>query len=82
MLAAAIDWTPIGVALAAGIPSTVAAVLSFLNRRQLKTPSGDSLGAVAERTHALVAVGVATGSVIAKEQARARAKDEAAPDAE
>jgi hypothetical protein len=26
-------------------------VLAYLNRRQIRTPSGDSIGALAERTH-------------------------------
>ena len=41
------------------IPATLAAVLGYLNRRQIRTPSGDSLGEVAERTHDLAAVSVA-----------------------
>ena len=45
--------------LIAAIGSTIAAVMGSLNRRNLKTPSGDSIGAVAERTHDLAAVGVA-----------------------
>ena len=45
--------------LIAAIGSTIAAVLGAVNRRSLQTPSGDRIGAVAERTHDLAAVSVA-----------------------
>lgn len=54
-----IDWTPILAALAAGLPGIVASVLGFMNRRELRTPSGDRLGSIVERTHHLAEVGAA-----------------------
>lgn len=37
--------------LIAAFPASLAAILAYLNRRQIRTPSGDSIGALAERTH-------------------------------
>jgi hypothetical protein len=37
--------------LIAAFPASLAAILAYLNRRQIRTPSGDSIGAIAERTH-------------------------------
>lgn len=55
-----INWTQV---LLVGIPAYigalaagVAAVITALNRRNLKTPSGDRIGNVVERTHDLAAV--------------------------
>lgn len=63
VLAVTVNWTQI---LIVGVPAyiaalggAVAAVVGAMNRRALQTPSGDSIGAVAERTHDLAAVGVA-----------------------
>lgn len=55
----AIDWTAILVALIAAVPATIAAVVALLNRRSLRTPSGDSIGAVAERAEHMTNAGVA-----------------------
>ena len=33
------------------IPATIAAVVGYLNHRQIRTPSGDRLGVVLERAH-------------------------------
>lgn len=54
-----VDWTTVIVALIASLPAILAAIFSYLNRRQLKVPSGDRLGAVMERTHDLSAADVA-----------------------
>lgn len=43
----------------AALGSAAAMVIGALNRQSLRTPSGDRIGAVAERTHDLAAVGVA-----------------------
>ena len=48
-----IDWTNVIVAAIAATPPTV---LALLNRRSLRTPSGDPIGHVVERTHDLAAV--------------------------
>jgi hypothetical protein len=45
------QWPDVMLALIASIPATLAAVLSYLNRRQMRTPSGDSIGTQVERTH-------------------------------
>jgi hypothetical protein len=55
VLLAAVDWTPIIAAAVASLPGCLAAFVSLLNRREIKTPSGDSLGRVAERTHDMTA---------------------------
>lgn len=47
------------IALIAGLPAIIAAVFAGLVHRQVKTPSGDTLGEVAERTHDLSAADVA-----------------------
>jgi len=41
------------------VPATLAAVLGILGLRQIRTPSGDTIGKVVERTHDLAAVSVA-----------------------
>jgi len=41
------------------LPATIAAVIGVLNRRQIQTPSGDTIGHVVERTHDLAAASVA-----------------------
>jgi hypothetical protein len=49
--ASGVDWTQVLLALIAGLPAILAAVFAFRIQRQVKTPSGDTLGRVAERTH-------------------------------
>lgn len=58
-----VDWTQV---LIVGVPAYIAAlgaalavVIGALNRRALKTPSGDHIGHVVERTHDLAAVNAA-----------------------
>lgn len=53
MLATAVNWTTV---LVTGVPAIIAAMFSgvalvivSLNRRQLRTPSGDTIGQVSER---------------------------------
>lgn len=43
--------TPVLVALITAVPATVAAVVALKNRRSIRTPSGDPIGRVMERTH-------------------------------
>lgn len=54
--AAGIDWTIVLTALIPTIPAILAVLIGTANRRALKTPSGDTIGTVAERTHDLAAV--------------------------
>jgi len=51
VIVSAIDWTNVLVALIAGLPAIIAAVFAGLVHSQVKTPSGKSLGAVAEFAH-------------------------------
>ena len=46
------------------IGGAIAAVISASNRRNMKTPSGDSIGTVVERTHDLAAVTTAAATGI------------------
>lgn len=55
-------WPDVGLAVCAMLPGIVAAVIAYLNRREIRTPSGDSLGRVAERTHDMTAASVALGT--------------------
>lgn len=48
---ASIDWTNVLIAVIAGLPSIIAAVFAGLVHGQVKTPSGKSLGQVAEYAH-------------------------------
>jgi hypothetical protein len=48
---AAVDWTNVLVAFIAGLPAIIAAIGVLLVHRQIQTPSGKSLGAVAEYAH-------------------------------
>lgn len=49
--------TAVGVA-ASAILSALATLIGVLTRRSIRTPSGDPIGHVAERTHDLAAVAV------------------------
>lgn len=51
-----VNWTTVIVAAIGAIPASIAAYASVLTRRAVRTPSGDSLGTVVERTHDLAAV--------------------------
>jgi len=61
--ATAVDWNgflEVGVPLwIAAVGSAVAAVISSLNRRSLKTPSGEAIGTQVEKTHHLTATNTA-----------------------
>ena len=50
-------------ALIAALPALVAAILAALNRRDLKTPSGMTIGYVAERGHDLAALAASRPSM-------------------
>jgi hypothetical protein len=45
-----IDWTNVLVALIAGLPAIIAAIGVLVVHRQIKTPSGKSIGAQVEDT--------------------------------
>lgn len=51
------DITAAGIALSA-VLSGIAAVIGAMNRRAIRTPSGDPIGQVTERTHDLAATSV------------------------
>jgi hypothetical protein len=57
--ASSVDWTQVLLALIAGAPAILAAVFAFRIQRQVKTPSGDTLGQVAERTHDMTSANLA-----------------------
>ncbi len=59
LFASDLDWTTIIVAAIGIVPATLAALLSFRVHRQVRTPSGDTLGAVVERTHDVAAANTA-----------------------
>ncbi len=58
------DWTNVLDALIAGLPAIIASTAALLyarrNGQHLRTPSGDTIGAVTERTHDLAAVATLT----------------------
>jgi len=54
-----VDWTQVLLAAIGIVPATIAAVGTYLLHRQLRTPSGDTIGKVTERTHDLTAADVA-----------------------
>lgn len=51
MLVAVIDWTMVLSSLILGLPAIIAAVYAGRVHRSVKTPSGKSLGEVAEYAH-------------------------------
>lgn len=57
MLADAVDWTNVLVALIASLPALIAAIAAVATHRQVKPPSGGKLGDVAERALSLAAIG-------------------------
>lgn len=64
MLVAAIDWTTVTVAGITAIPATVAALASLHVRREIRTPSGDTIGQVIERSHD---IGCANHAILRKQ---------------
>lgn len=48
-----IDWTQVLVALIAGLPATLSAIFAYRVALQLRTPSGEQVGALVEKTHDL-----------------------------
>lgn len=58
-MAVDIDWTNVIDTAIVAVPATIAAVASLHNSRKMKTPSGDFIGHVVERTHDLAAVSTA-----------------------
>jgi hypothetical protein len=48
---AAVDWTNVLIAFIAGVPAIISAVGVLLVHGQVKTPSGKSIGEVAEYAH-------------------------------
>lgn len=54
-----LDLTQVLIALIAGLPGIIAAIAAMRVHSQIKTPSGDSLGTVVERTHDLTAANTA-----------------------
>ena len=46
-----IDWTTVIVASITTAPAILASWLAYSIRREVRTPSGDRLGAVVERAH-------------------------------
>jgi hypothetical protein len=58
VFAATIGWPDVFIALIAAAPALLAATFAYLNGRAIKTPSGDKIGSVVERTHDLAAVAV------------------------
>lgn len=83
MIAATIDWTLVLVAAISSVPATLAALVGLANRRALRTPSGDPIGHVVERTHDLTAVQTLAVGVEAKkpmeDSARRLNADDASP---
>ena len=59
MIVGAIEWTTVIVAAIPTVPATLAVILANGNRRAIRTPSGDPIGHVVERTHDLAAVNAA-----------------------
>lgn len=55
----ATSWPDVAIAAIVAVPGILTVVLGYLIRREIRTPSGDSLGRVAERTHDLSAASVA-----------------------
>lgn len=51
MLVGAIDWTSVIIAFIAGVPAIIGAIYSARIHGQIKTPSGKTLGDVAEYAH-------------------------------
>jgi hypothetical protein len=56
MVLGVIDWTAVITAAVPTVPATLAVLLANHTRKQIRTPSGDSIGHVVERTHDLAAV--------------------------
>jgi hypothetical protein len=52
---ATVNWTTVIVALITGLPAIIAAIFAAKSHGKLKTPSGDNIGHVVERTHDLAA---------------------------
>jgi hypothetical protein len=44
-------WPDVGVALVVALPGLLSFIVAMANRKQLRTPSGDTIGELSERTH-------------------------------
>lgn len=55
----ALDYTALAASLVSAVGAIIAAAVGAYVAKQVKTPSGDTLGQVAERTHDMTAVTVA-----------------------
>lgn len=73
-------WPDVVIALIVGLPGIIAAVIAFLNRRALKTPSGQSIGRIVEKAHELSAVAVHQGTAILQANGHADVPEAAAVD--
>lgn len=49
--ASGVGWPDVMIALIAALPGIIAAWASLRTNREIRTPSGDSIGKVTERTH-------------------------------
>lgn len=66
LVASSVDWTTVICAAIAAVSSVVCAALGYSVRRQIRTPSGDAIGLVAERAHDLAAVSAANVTRVAE----------------
>lgn len=51
MIAAAVTWPGVILALVTGLPATIAAIAGLLNRRSLKTANGKTVGEMVTEVH-------------------------------
>lgn len=77
------DWNPVVDALAAAIPGTIAAVIAYMNRRALRTPSGTKIGTQVEQANAVSAVTLAhTSRLLRKNGVEQQSAEQAVLEAE
>ena len=66
LMGSAVDWTQVLIALIAGLPAILGAVFSYLVVVRTRTPSGDTIGKVVERTHDLSSADLALTTKVHK----------------
>lgn len=66
VMGSAIDWNMVIVSFIPTVPALVGAFYAGRTHRRVKTPSGDTIGKVVERTHDLAAADLAMTTKVHK----------------
>lgn len=77
MVLGSVDWTTVIVAAIGVIPAILSAYWAYRIRRDIRTPSGDTIGKVTERTHDLSAADLLATQAVHKIVTTSERRDQA-----